>query len=1146
MAKLMSPDRTQHLRAILEAIYPGWTGITDPRFVAGEIDYKRDAIAKASARLSENALVDLIRRGHFIEVIERLEEVGKEPHFLYLSTPRSGDLSILYQSGLDREAFAHQIFDLLHGEETSPERLDRYAAWVDEQGLPNKWTFPTYFLFLTDPERNLFVKPQSAGHFLELMDAGFELGSRPTGDTYARFLALGDEIRAAFPADRDPAASTDLVAAQSIIWIAGRFGDSLGARSFDEARQKALLRLLDEFGRTHLTSEEGKQHLSLYPVVRATGRRNFETILEARDAGDDVTDLVLAGLLPHHDTSSNRARGAWVHHAPAITGDLKAWFESNRWARPEEWPRIAEAILTFVERAYRDPDRLEAACKEFGERDDIRGFQTGMLTPILNALAPERFTLINNKSRAVVNHFLGLKQSQQLVNYPALNSATHYLVNRIREPLLQLLPEGVSPYEGFDAFTHWLVSIKRYRFGRTQAWKIAVEDLERWQGWVNDGHIGLTERELADISGLNQKSWEIVRGGIEAELSESSSERFDEVRALAREVQDGDLILATHGTERVLGIGMVIGPYEYHENDEPQHRVPVEWHDTEPRAISEPGWQVRFHSIDMKEVERIRELRPLDETITDAAFTPRAFELLEGLHATQTRAYYDDRRAEFREHVEGAIQEVMNGIAALLPPSMEEVLETEKGVFSRIPKNDFGRGGAWPFYWGAFYPIGGKRIESAQLFISIDRNGLEYGFSIGDYGEDQRTRFLKNVRRQRGALLKTLAPQLNELAEPADNGGIHLRFGAEHDEDRNLIVDRIAPSAAEWLERIDEYALSVRTSVSRTELLTITEAKLQDQILTAFRALFPLVILAISDDPLRQISDYLGHDEDDDETREPYPLAACADDTGFDLATLRTWTDAIRRKGQAVLYGPPGTGKTYMAERLARHLAGGGDGVVELIQFHPAYAYEDFIQGIRPMTRADATLEYAMVPGRFLDFCRRAQNRSGTSVLIIDEINRANLARVFGELMYLLEYRNESIPLAGGERFHIPEKVVILGTMNTADRSIALVDHALRRRFAFIPLRPRYEILRGYHEGQAVAAEGLVEELIGLLGQINQAIGDPNYHLGITYFLTEKLEENLETIWRLEIEPYLEEYFFDSAETVDRFRWERVGGELVG
>jgi 5-methylcytosine-specific restriction protein B len=258
-----------------------------------------------------------------------------------------------------------------------------------------------------------------------------------------------------------------------------------------------------------------------------------------------------------------------------------------------------------------------------------------------------------------------------------------------------------------------------------------------------------------------------------------------------------------------------------------------------------------------------------------------------------------------------------------------------------------------------------------------------------------------------------------------------------------------------------------------------------------------------------------------------------------DAKIIGAWINAIHRKGQAILYGPPGTGKTYLAEHLARHLISGGDGFVELVQFHPAYAYEDFMQGIRPQAHPqDGTLEYSVIPGRFLDFCRRAEGR-GICVLIIDEINRANLARVFGELMYLLEYRDREIPLSvDGQLFSIPENVRIIGTMNTADRSIALVDHALRRRFAFIKLHPDYEVLGRYHQKENTGFP--VEKLIAVLQDVNRTIKDPNYEIGISFFIEPKLMDHLEGIWKMEIEPYLEEYFFDSSKTIEQFRWEKV------
>jgi DNA polymerase III delta prime subunit len=284
--------------------------------------------------------------------------------------------------------------------------------------------------------------------------------------------------------------------------------------------------------------------------------------------------------------------------------------------------------------------------------------------------------------------------------------------------------------------------------------------------------------------------------------------------------------------------------------------------------------------------------------------------------------------------------------------------------------------------------------------------------------------------------------------------------------------------------------------------------------------------------------------DDRPEKQLAYSLEDCADDTGFDVETTGGWIRAIERKGQAIFYGPPGTGKTYIATRLARHLVGGGDGFVDIVQFHPAYAYEDFVQGIRPQPGPAGVLEYPLVPGRFLQFCERAAKRTGTCVMVIDEINRANLPRVFGELMYLLEYRDQEVTLAGGRRFRIPANVRIIGTMNTADRSIALVDHALRRRFAFLELRPDYTVLERYHQLHNPSFD--VRGLIDVLKEINRAIADRHYELGISYFLRPEIAGQIEEIWRTEIEGYLDEYFFDQSEKAEMFQWGMVGGRVEG
>jgi len=277
-------------------------------------------------------------------------------------------------------------------------------------------------------------------------------------------------------------------------------------------------------------------------------------------------------------------------------------------------------------------------------------------------------------------------------------------------------------------------------------------------------------------------------------------------------------------------------------------------------------------------------------------------------------------------------------------------------------------------------------------------------------------------------------------------------------------------------------------------------------------------------------------------TNPEYSLSKITVNTGFSEAELTAWLRSLERKKQIIFAGSPGTGKTYIAQNLAKYLIGGSYGFTQLIQFHPAYSYEDFIQGIRPQTRPDGNLNYPMIPGVFLEFCQKAEFCEDICVLIIDEINRANLAQVFGELMYLLEYREEKIPLAGSrELFSIPQNVRIIGTMNTSDRSIALIDHAFRRRFAVIQIPPKYETLQQYHQKHTGFP---VDNLIKILKKINKTIDDPHYFLGISFFLTPLIEFELEGIWRMEIEPYLAEYFFAQPEQLEQFRWEKIKDKL--
>ena len=197
------------------------------------------------------------------------------------------------------------------------------------------------------------------------------------------------------------------------------------------------------------------------------------------------------------------------------------------------------------------------------------------------------------------------------------------------------------------------------------------------------------------------------------------------------------------------------------------------------------------------------------------------------------------------------------------------------------------------------------------------------------------------------------------------------------------------------------------------------------------------------------------------------PSASVAEE----LLLPQEWIDEIQAlaqdKPQLIFYGPPGTGKTYVARRLARSWADHAN--VMVVQFHPSYAYEDFVQGYRPEKTPQGGLTFELRPGPLMQIAQKATDTGEQCVLVIDEINRGNIAKIFGELYYLLEYRAEHVALQYGETFALPENLLIVGTMNTADRSIALLDAALRRRFHFVPFFPTSRRSRGCSTGGSSA-----------------------------------------------------------------------------
>ena len=304
------------------------------------------------------------------------------------------------------------------------------------------------------------------------------------------------------------------------------------------------------------------------------------------------------------------------------------------------------------------------------------------------------------------------------------------------------------------------------------------------------------------------------------------------------------------------------------------------------------------------------------------------------------------------------------------------------------------------------------------------------------------------------------------------------------------------------------------------------------------RSVFALIDAEIEDDDAPPVAPV--------EPPPPFGTVDALTELFLEETQFRRMLDSIALRKNLILQGAPGVGKTFVAKRLAWCLIGCKDvAAIEMVQFHQSYAYEDFVQGWRPTEAGGFTLRN----GVFYEFCKRAEQRPDTPyVFIIDEINRGNLSRIFGELLMLIEADkrgpDHSIALTygdPGERFHVPENVHVLGMMNTADRSLAIVDYALRRRFAFETLEPAYGTRR-FREYllEAGVEQDLVDRIDRNLSSLNEAISEDKdlgagFQIGHSYFVPEETADEhwYQGIVDTQIAPLLREYWFDRPEKVD-------------
>jgi|AntRauTorcE11898_2_1112593.scaffolds.fasta_scaffold01254_4 5-methylcytosine-specific restriction protein B len=585
--------------------------------------------------------------------------------------------------------------------------------------------------------------------------------------------------------------------------------------------------------------------------------------------------------------------------------------------------------------------------------------------------------------------------------------------------------------------------------------------------------VGFKNLELGNISDVKSRQELNKRAG----MSHDSESNQTWNVWLFKTANIGDIVFANQGVSKVLGIGIISGEYEYHEDSKYPYQREVEWITT------------KVYDYKSKSYQNYTNL-----------FRPDTF--------SPTKAW----QFVFSEY-------------ARLYPELSEVFDEHDLDYSSVeaPKqdvDDLDEQTETSYWWlnanPSMWSLSDQKIGNRQTYTSRNEKGNKrriYKYFESVQPGDLMIGYESSPSKQIRAIM-----QITEELHQSEDEGEVIEFE---------IVEKLEVPVS-WNE------LKVDPSLQDCEVFINNQG-----------SLFSLTEEEY--DIIRATIDQKNISEErklESSTRKPYDFDKDADKPFMSRTKFEEIISILKRKKNIILQGPPGVGKTFIARKLAYQIMGyENDSQIEVVQFHQSYSYEDFIQGLR-INESGTNLRN----GIFYEFCQKAHTHKDRDFfIIIDEINRGNLSKIFGELLMLIEAdkRNSSfatkLTYAEDEEdtFFVPPNLHLIGTMNTADRSLSIIDYALRRRFAFISLEPKFENnFSAFLESQGIS-QSLGKHIRSSVKKVNEVIKqdlNEGFRIGHSYFCTfnnnQSEEEWFKETIEYEIRPLLEEIWFDHSDRV--------------